>query len=213
MKVQEKIYLYGYPIYLNLTLSDRYSRRFGVFGGQININVPKNYDLDYLRRILEKALDKNYVASLISTPFIGYDYVYVLGNKKRFFIEKETFRISMEDLCFKSRSSIETSLKNFALKTLTEEVRKYEQILNTYHHEVKVTSMRSACGKNYYKKHLITFDWKLIHFSLEIIDSVVIHELCHDFYQNHSKDFYALLHQYCPNYDELMHKLMKGEKK
>ena len=79
-------------------------------------------------------------------------------------------------------------------------------------YQVKITSMRSSVGKNYYMKNLLTFDHKLIHFSLEIIDSVVIHELTHYFVQNHSKEFYDILLKYCPNYKILSQKLINGDR-
>lgn len=34
----------------------------------------------------------------------------------------------------------------------------------------------------------------------EILDSVVIHELCHRRFMNHSKAFYAEIDKYFPNY-------------
>lgn len=71
----------------------------------------------------------------------------------------------------------------------------------------------AACmGKNYYLKHLLTFDRILIHFSLDIIDSVVIHELTHHFVQNHSDAFYRILLTYCPDYRRLREKLIYGER-
>ena len=57
----------------------------------------------------------------------------------------------------------------------------------------------------------ITFSLELIHFSPEIIDSVIIHELAHDFYRDHSIRFYNVVYQYCPNYDSLRNKMVKGE--
>ena len=36
----------------------------------------------------------------------------------------------------------------------------------------------------------------------EAIDLVVVHELCHIKVKNHSRDFYALLEQYLPDYKE-----------
>ena len=37
----------------------------------------------------------------------------------------------------------------------------------------------------------------------EAIDAVVVHELSHIVYPNHSKDFYKLIEKYMPNYKEL----------
>ena len=64
-----------------------------------------------------------------------------------------------------------------------------------------------------YQKKLLTFDKDLIHYSLEIIDSIVIHELAHYYYHDHSHSFYNMVLKYCPNYKELQRKLTYGERK
>ena len=35
------------------------------------------------------------------------------------------------------------------------------------------------------------------------IDAIIVHELCHMIHKNHSKEFYNLVKQYIPNYDEI----------
>ena len=62
-------------------------------------------------------------------------------------------------------------------------------------------------------KKILTFNENLIHFSLDLIDQVVVHELCHDFYQNHSKQFYDKLSLYCPDYKLRKEKLIYGIRK
>jgi predicted metal-dependent hydrolase len=44
------------------------------------------------------------------------------------------------------------------------------------------------------------FHWKLSQFPLSIVDYVVVHELAHLKYFNHSKDFWSLVEQYHPDY-------------
>jgi hypothetical protein len=36
----------------------------------------------------------------------------------------------------------------------------------------------------------------------EVLDSVVVHELCHRLHMNHSKDFYAEIYRLFPDYDK-----------
>ena len=66
------------------------------------------------------------------------------------------------------------------------------------------------CADNSRKTHTLTFQLSLVHYSKEIIDSVIYHELAHDFYFDHSANFYKLLLSYCPNYFKLKAKLRKG---
>lgn len=46
----------------------------------------------------------------------------------------------------------------------------------------------------------IRLNWRLIHFPLPIIDYVVVHELAHLREMNHSRRFWAIVEQHCPDY-------------
>ena len=62
----------------------------------------------------------------------------------------------------------------------------------------------SAYGTNTLGSHKIILSSYLIHFSMDIIDSVIVHELAHFYIRNHSK------YKFCPKYDELHKKLSGG---
>ena len=46
----------------------------------------------------------------------------------------------------------------------------------------------------------LTFNEKLIHYNIEIIRALVVHELVHYFINGHGSDFYAYCERYFPNY-------------
>ncbi len=69
---------------------------------------------------------------------------------------------------------------------------------------VRITSAKARWGSCSSKKTL-NFSYRLIMAPPEIIDSVIIHELCHLIELNHSKKFWALVEKFNPNY--------KGNKK
>ena len=46
----------------------------------------------------------------------------------------------------------------------------------------------------------ITINYKLIKYSEQAIRYVILHELCHLKYMNHSKEFWGLVEMYMPNY-------------
>ena len=71
--------------------------------------------------------------------------------------------------------------------------------------------MKSRYGSNNKRSKTITYSLTLMHYSLEIIDSVVVHELTHCFVYDHSDNFYRLLYKYCPDYDKLRKKLIRAE--
>ena len=46
----------------------------------------------------------------------------------------------------------------------------------------------------------IRLNWRLIHFPLAVLDYVVIHELAHLREMNHSRRFWAVVAEACPEY-------------
>ncbi|NLM60403.1 MAG: M48 family metallopeptidase [Clostridium sp.] len=48
----------------------------------------------------------------------------------------------------------------------------------------------------------ISLNWKLIMAPLEVVDYVIIHELCHMKEMNHSKKFWNIVRGLCPNFKE-----------
>ena len=65
-------------------------------------------------------------------------------------------------------------------------------------------------GSNSSRTHTLSFQINIMHYSEEIIETVVIHELAHEFERNHGKKFYNIVYKYCPRYKELQKKLKKG---
>ena len=69
-------------------------------------------------------------------------------------------------------------------------------------------TIRSGLFVSYYgicfpTKKQLKFDYRLFSFKEEIIDAIIIHELCHIFEHSHGPRFYTLLKSFCPNYDLL----------
>lgn len=67
---------------------------------------------------------------------------------------------------------------------------------------LKIRLMKSQWGNCRPAKKQITLNKKMIHYPVEFIEYVILHEFAHFVYPNHSKEFYALIKQYMPDYKE-----------
>lgn len=48
----------------------------------------------------------------------------------------------------------------------------------------------------------LSFNWRLIELPEELVDYVIVHELCHVEYMNHSPDFWSLVGKHLPDYKQ-----------
>lgn len=67
---------------------------------------------------------------------------------------------------------------------------------------LKVKSGVSTWGKCAVSKRVVTLNFKLIYAPIELIDSVIYHELCHFYYLNHGSEFYGMLATLDPLYKQ-----------
>lgn len=58
-------------------------------------------------------------------------------------------------------------------------------------------------------KNRLNFSLYLMLYPPQVVDYVVLHEICHIQYKNHGKEFYRLIGQYMPEYKEYIKQLRK----
>ena len=68
--------------------------------------------------------------------------------------------------------------------------------------KITIKQIKYAWGSCTSKKN-ITINLELIKYSQQAIRYVILHELCHLKYMNHSKDFWNLVEKYMPDYKQI----------
>ena len=63
--------------------------------------------------------------------------------------------------------------------------------------------MTSRWGVCNVKSKTVTLNLELIKYDLKYLDYVIVHELSHLIYANHSKDFWNVVSKYVPNYKKI----------
>lgn len=92
------------------------------------------------------------------------------------------------------------SLKKEALPVFESRARHFAPLLGVEYRHIGVGSQRSRWGSCSGKGNL-RFNCLLLLAPPEVLDSVVVHELCHLREMNHSPRFYALVRSVFPDYD------------
>jgi predicted metal-dependent hydrolase len=86
-----------------------------------------------------------------------------------------------------------------ARKVLTERVSHFARNHNLKPKKLRISSARTRWG-SCSTKGTLSFTWRLVMAPPEVIDYVVVHELCHLREMNHSKSFWAQVEAILPDY-------------
>lgn len=145
------------------------------------------------------------------TESSGEDFIYILGERYDLNgVTKITLPYDVT-IPYINKEDFEKKLKKYFLGVITQRVRYFEWTMDVKpEYKVRVQKMSSRYGSNSKHTHTLNFSTVLLHYSLAIIDTVVVHELAHFFVYNHSKDFYNVVYKYSPNYKRLQQCLKKG---
>ncbi len=90
-------------------------------------------------------------------------------------------------------------LADKALIVIPEKVKKYAPIVGVTYGRITIRNQRSRWGSCSGKGNL-NFNCLLMLFPDDVVDSVVVHELCHRKHMNHSTEFYAEVERVLPEY-------------
>ena len=94
----------------------------------------------------------------------------------------------------------------FAANYLYRYLNQISAQLNIAYTQFSLTNAKTKWGSCDAKKH-IRLNWRLVLLPQNLINYVIIHELCHTYYLNHSQNYYKTLQSYCPNYKHLKKEL------
>ena len=131
---------------------------------------------------------------------------YYLGNKYDVIVLNTVSKIEFIDdrVYVKNLTYLNTFLKNEANRIFNERVKVCYDLFeeNIPYPKVLIGKMTRKWGYCNKRQELIKLNFELIKYSIDEIDYVIIHELCHLLEFNHSKAFWNYVKKYKPNYKE-----------
>lgn len=138
----------------------------------------KEYTLRYINR------DKNYIEF--------YNEFIILASNKQ--VNKEIAQAALTEWLSAKAKEFFPEIVNRYLLILSE----YGLSINT----LKIRPMKTRWGTCNKQKKVITLNSYLMHEPIQFIEYVVLHELCHLKYANHSNKFYDFVAKFMPDWKE-----------
>jgi len=122
------------------------------------------------------------------------------------FLENEIIIYIYKDISEEEKIAI---IKKYLIKVLKKELNTilyekleyYSKLMNLEYAGYSIKSMSTRFGSCNTKTKKLNFNINLIFMNEEVMDSIIVHELSHIVYANHSDKFYSLVYKYSKNYD------------
>jgi predicted metal-dependent hydrolase len=181
--------------------------------GQIRIVIPKETAIAQIERIIAKKerwiRQKLRLQATVVEPkpkeFISGEAFPYLGKNYRLMViygskDHVALRLGRIEVCVaerrdskgtedRVRSLLVAWYREKAIKRINEKVEKYSKRLGVKPKSVKVRDYKSRWGSCILPS-TISFNWRIVMAPHKIIDYVVVHELCHLKYHDHSERFW-----------------------
>lgn len=171
--------------------------------GELIVRAPffaNNYDINHFITekqdwIIEKSLevkrkiDNCPILTLEegeTISYLGNQCVIHRGFVKNVYCDGESFLLPETD---DAKDKLIAWFKKDAARILKERVEHFAALMHVEPCGIRITSAKTRWGSCSYKNHL-NFSWRLIMCPQEVVDYVVVHELCHIYHKDHSKNFW-----------------------
>ncbi len=186
---------------------------------ELELIIPRSYKLPEAESFLLSKSD--WIKKHLRIPKLEKEQFLFLGKKisvrqeYNLFLKKHNISFYNNELKISSPSGSQLNLKEIFDIWLRQQAKNYlkkrvEELSARYHFHVNKVSIRGqktrwgSCSS----KRNLSFNFKLMQFKKEVIDYVIVHELCHLREMNHSKKFWSNVEIYCPDY-KLLRKELK----
>jgi predicted metal-dependent hydrolase len=137
-------------------------------------------------------------------PLLGENWTLELrkdASRRRARVLAENGRILLElPMGGNARHVMDNWMRRLARRLVLARVEHWSSRIGRSPRRVTLRDMSSRWGSCSSTGNL-SFNWKLVMAPPEILDYIVVHELCHFVHPNHSKDFWDLVESYLPDYE------------
>ncbi len=166
--------------------------------------------LDEYRKILERRerLSRQ-IESGDGIPYLGYNYPLVIvdGSEKRTKVEFTGKRFiarladsengeSRERII---RSNLQSWYRAAARRIITQRANLIAGVIDVSFGRITIRDQKTLWG-SCSNKRTLSFNWRLVLIPLDMLDYIIVHELCHLVCLRHSQRFWKLVQRWVPDY-------------
>ena len=195
---------------------------------QVTMSIPMKMDINIAKEFVKKKAEwikkqQNYYDSFTdkreNITFEDGETVYLLGkqykmkiianNKNEILINGKYFEIHIKEKYIDNKKYIrkiyDKWLKEYAYQVFRQLVEKYQTLLGKYNIKIpniEIRQMKSRWGSCFPKNNKVVFSLNLIKTPICCIEYVVLYELSHFKYPNHSKNFYSFVAIFMPDWNK-----------
>lgn len=148
-------------------------------------------------RIIEEHRNRNINSNEIVILGKSYNLVWKDNSDKNVCISNDTITINAPK--YAQEKVLLKWLKNKSKEYLTNQTSSIAKLHNFNYNRITIRDQKSRWGSCSNRGNL-SLNWRLILTPPEVCDYVIIHELVHTRYLNHSKKFWSCVKELCPDY-------------
>ncbi|HSW80826.1 MAG TPA: SprT family zinc-dependent metalloprotease [Candidatus Saccharimonas sp.] len=184
--------------------------------GTLVVSMPKRAPLYLAKRLIDDVRDE-VRRNLAQTPLTTLNHGDAIGKSHKLVIRRgETLHgrilgnfieVTVPEGQATESPGVQTYIKEFVLKALRTQAKAYlsrrlQFLANEYgftYSNVRFSNAGTRWG-SCSSTGTISLNIWLMQLPFELIDYVLVHELCHTRYMNHSPDFWQLVERFLPDY-------------
>lgn len=214
--VNQNIFFNGFEVRIERNI--RKSISLIVKGDKLIVRCPKFMSLKSIKEILKKKNSwikkKIYIKKKIIeiSKYRLKNRIFLFKGNEKFLnivnAEKKNIQINDDQIVISGKnlktqeivSSLDIWFKKESEKYFKMKIKKISSRLNFFFNKLIVKDYKNKWGQCDIKNKVIFLNWRLIMAPTNVIDYVIIHELCHLEEPNHSKNFWYLVERFHPFY-------------
>lgn len=179
--------------------------------GKVVVHAPLKYPENKIYEFvesrsawIEKCLQKYDGYTKTPENLNGYSFLLFGKNTKIVLTDKKFIRFDNENGVIylpetDAKARLTKWLKDNAKRIIFDVCQKKAKVMGTNYTSLKVNSAKTRWGSCSAKNGL-NFSFRLIYADREVLEYVVIHELSHTFYHDHSNRFWNKVEEFCPEW-------------